>query len=727
MLKRSFLPILAFLFAVTLILSGCGGGSSSGPAPAPSPPVDYPIPDSKLNILTNEEIASGREIPSAKFRFIADNLNASPEEPVASKGAVLKIGSLLLSVYSSFTIKSDLKGINAQLKGLSSYTAEIDARLTQLANQLALTQVNIQDYISSLNVQNYITPIKTAYSTTSSAGLIYYSNEAVLIEDNDPSAVPLATLQNQTKDYVDRVMAMNGIALQVQGIHDSICPDLSGLNGVLKDYTNKIILDPGQNGNNQNVQDPKNAMSTYLLLESFFTQLLNYQFQGLTILVNAYNYQDSTGNQSRAYINGTFKEILKDEINRYLDTVNYMVVNMTDYRKPDNYVHDMKYLKYGLAPDDVYLMLLARSRFFCALVMNAYEDDFGLYGSLVLPYDYTVGEDMTMTIQGKNNVDVTVPVKAGNIAGRFPYTRWVQGPNYLSASPDNQWLFYNMTPPGDLPAGDYGVQVDEGTSTPWPCEDNYIGTVSIKYYDPSHPDPDTATYTKTETNTVKFGYFSLRWPWNFQKISTVSPPYWVLPAEIKYRHLGNNIMMNVENPYLKNVKQTDYTVSYPYAGSIANNRIVMRMNKTGWSSWFDGPLTFEYELQLLIDINPAPGDIASTSAQLMYYVLGNVQANYPNTTMGAVYQTEYNIFFYDATTKAHYPLVQYRNTTHSINESNTYQGITDFQLPNHTSGYSVHINGLYDTYDFPQYGNSFYLSLNYYLHLIYTNTYNIFQ
>ncbi|MFH0802173.1 MAG: hypothetical protein V2A78_07290, partial [bacterium] len=732
--------LLIFMCVFTLILSSCGGSTSVNPSPSPTPPPtgDLPLIDQNFKILTDEEILSGQAIPSAKFHFFADSLNSPitessafllPYDNTSNKGAVavLKIGSLLFSIYKSFSIKSDLKGINSEIKGLSNYIVDIDAKLSQLANQLELTQVNIQDYISSLNVQNYITPIKTAYSTTSSVGLIYYSNEAVLLEDNDPTAVPLATLQSQASVYVADVSAPNGIALQVQGIHDSICPDLAGLNGVLKDYTNKIILDPSQNGNNQNVQDPKNAMSTYLLLESFFTQLLNYQFQGLTILVNAYNYQDSTGNQSLAYINGTFKTLLKDEINKYLDTVNYMVANLVDYRTSDNYVHDMKYLKYGLAPDNVYLMVLARSRFFCSLITKALEDDFGLYGAMVLPYDYTGGADINLTFQGKGNIDLTVPVKAQKISGRFPYTKWDKGPNYYTASPDNQWLFYDMTPPGDLPAGDYGVQFNEGTSNPWPYEDNYLGTVSVKYYDPHNPNPNTATYTETETNTVKFGYFSLKWPWNSQEISSAPFYYWVLPAKIKYKKLDSIIVLNVDNPYLKNVKETDYTVTFPSANTPFNNQINMTMNKTGWSAWFDGPLTFEYEVQLLININPAPGDVSFDSAQMMYYVKGNVQANYPNTSLGTDYQTEYNLSLYDSTSETAYPFIAYRNTTHSINDSNTYQGITNFQLPNHTTGYSVHINAMYDTYDYPQYGNSFDLSLTWYLQIIYTNNYNIFQ
>jgi len=735
-MKYKSLLFFIFMGVFTLILSSCGGSTSVTPSPTPPSSADVPLAGQNLKMLTDEEISSGKTVPSAKFHFFADSLNSpvtessaflSPYDNALNKGPVIKIGTLLFSIYNNFTVKSDLKVINNEIKGLSNYILDINAELTQLTNQLELTQVNIQDYISSLNVQNYITPIKTAYSTTSSVGLMYYSDEAVLLDEGDPTAVPLVTLQNQASVYVADVAAPNGIALQVQGIHDSICPDLAGLNGVLKDYTNKIILDPSQNGNNQNVKDPKNAMPTYLLLESFFTQLLNYQFQGLTILVNAYNYQDPTGNQSLAYINGTFKSLLKDEIKKYLDTVNYMVTNLVDYRTSDNYVHDMNYFKYGLAPDNVYLMVLARSRFFCALITKAYEDDFGLYGAMALPYDYSGGADINLTFQGKNNIDLTVPVKSQKISGRFPYTKWETGPNYFNVSPDNQWLFYDMTPPGDLPAGDYGVYLNQGTSNPWPCEDRYLGNVSIKYYDPHHPNPNTATYTETETNTVKFGYFSLKWPWNSQKISSAPFYYWVFPAKIKYKDLDSMILLNVDNPYLNNVKESEYFVTFPFSNTSFNNQIKMAMSKIGWSPWHAAELTFEYELQLLININPAPGDVSFVSAQMMYYVLGNVGANYPNTTQGTKYQTEYNLSLYDDTSATYYPFVAYRNTTHYINDNNTYQGMTNFQLPNHTTGYSVRINAMYDTYDYPQYGNDFSLLLTWYIQLMYTNTYNIFQ
>ena len=146
----------------------------------------------------------------------------------------------------------------------------LNQKLDDLSTELALAQVNIQTYISSLDVQNYITAIKTAYSTTSEVGLIYYSNQAVLNDNNSPDAVPLSTLEIQEQVYIAEVTSPSGTALHIQGIHDEICPDLGSLNGVLKDYTNKIILDSSQNGDNQNVKNPNNVMATYLLLETFY-------------------------------------------------------------------------------------------------------------------------------------------------------------------------------------------------------------------------------------------------------------------------------------------------------------------------------------------------------------------------------------------------------------------------------------------------------------------------
>ena len=91
--------------------------------------------------------------------------------------------------------------------------------------------------------------------------------------------------------------------------------------------------------------------------------------------------------RQKAYMSGTFKSLLEDEMDKYLDTVNYLVVNLVDYRNADTYSRDMAYYDQGLAADNIYLNVLARSRFFCAHIMEIYEDDFGLYGAIVIPYD----------------------------------------------------------------------------------------------------------------------------------------------------------------------------------------------------------------------------------------------------------------------------------------------------------------------------------------------------
>mgnify|MGYP001110535198 CR=1 FL=1 len=154
-------------------------------------------------------------MPSKKLGHIARYINSSkiyPSSKISGQGIafeVIEIGDMLYSIYKDLQVESNLEKIDEEIQGLGEEIAELNQKLDDLSTQLALTQVNIQTYISSLNVQNYITPIKTAYSTTSEVGLVYYSTQAVLNDSNSPLAVPLSTLQNQEKVYIANVTILS--------------------------------------------------------------------------------------------------------------------------------------------------------------------------------------------------------------------------------------------------------------------------------------------------------------------------------------------------------------------------------------------------------------------------------------------------------------------------------------------------------------------------------------
>jgi hypothetical protein len=457
-------------------------------------------------------------------------------------------------------------------------------------------------------------------------------------------------------------------------------------------------------------------MSTYLLLETYYSQLLTYQFQGLTILANAYNCQDPTGNQTKSYVNGTFKTLLKDEMSKYLSTVNYLVVNLVDYRDANFYAQDMAYYKQGLATDNLYLSVLARSRFFCAQIMQAYENDFGIYGAIVTPQDYTGGSDITLSFQGPSSFNKTI--KAAQIAGVYPYTKWTDSKG--TVIPDNQWLFYDMpsTDP-NIPGGTYSVSLVDSSSS-WPHTDNQLGTISIKYYDPNNPDPNTATTSPTATNTLPFGYFSLKWPWNIQRMCTGNWSNWVIPTKTSYVYPDGSHNNDLNNPDHSNLDNCTFDLTNSASsdfGFINVMHIVQPSQKISTT-------VMKYVIDMPIIPGGAPGDSTTASGKIIYYNTVKITSNASESQAST--STQYNFLFNDTTKDKTESISKYNNSSHSINLNTSNKGLTSFTIYKGSSC-NVSVDESYFTGAYKSCTSSADMTVTWYMQFIYTNTYNIFQ
>jgi hypothetical protein len=305
-----------------------------------------------------------------------------------------------------------------------------------------------------------------------------------------------------------------------------------------------------------------NAMSAYLLMESMFSQLLTHQYQGASMVVNAENYNDNAagspiGRNANNYMTGTFENFLRDECDEFISQVNWLVINIHDYRDKDSYATDMRYQNQGLAPDPVAADILARARFFCAQVLQPYNDNrargtngtwapntqiatnvvgngFGLKGVITVPGDYTKGQSITLNFYDtNNNLVASKSVTPNSHKGRYPYTMWVPHTYYgynvgpMAAKAGYDWTTYEFDLSGStIPAGTYFVRFVEqgkdpnGNAGPWVHTETLLGTVNLQYYDPQAPAASTSAATNGRSQL--FGFFSLYWPWNFQRF--VSSP-----------------------------------------------------------------------------------------------------------------------------------------------------------------------------------------------------------
>ena len=193
--------------------------------------------------------------------------------------------------------------------------SQIIGLLEGLAKQLALDTNRVETYIEGINAQAAITTIKTHYGPEdkdqrgSTNTLKYYS--FLRTEDSDPT----------TKDQIARLVTnINGawdIETKVMAIHDAIIPDIGNTEGLLDLWTNEFLLQG-------HVSDDQ-LMDYYKTLETYFGVLLFYQFKGANIVVEAQNYQSSSG--ALSYLTGTFQPQIKEQTDRFLQCVTKLIAN----------------------------------------------------------------------------------------------------------------------------------------------------------------------------------------------------------------------------------------------------------------------------------------------------------------------------------------------------------------------------------------------------------------
>jgi len=294
----------------------------------------------------------------------------------------------------------------------------------------------------------------------------------------------------------------------------------------------------------------------------------------------------------------------------------------------------------GLVHDDSYIMVLARSRFFCAQVINSFEDTFGLYGAIVTPYDYTTGTGKpvtSLTLKFSGPVTFTTTVNAQNIVSQFPYTKWHRDAMLVAhASPDQNWSFYDFSSfnngisgnyiDPNIPGGTYDVSiVDNGDkNTPWFHTDTTLGRVTVKYYDPNNPTPDTATTSPTDTNTVKFGCFSGRWNWGFNSLSSVYGRGWMKPSKNEVPYVtpdGKHKYIKEDNPTLKYVS-SDATY-WPDLTGAFTNEFGTNMPEFKCKN-IEEDCALAYSITSMFVVNPSPSAWATHKPELYYDLINKV-------------------------------------------------------------------------------------------------------
>ncbi|MDD2558320.1 MAG: hypothetical protein RBR43_07190 [Desulfuromonadaceae bacterium] len=572
-----FRKIIAALLCSALLF-GCGSGDNSKNYSDPDDPADQ-NGEFALDSETSFHSAKLAELMSG-LREDLSELELLPQDGPHPPLKVVGIGAGLVIALNVLVFADIIKGIvfdaidhpppsdyekvSKLIEDLANDVHNLQTSITTQSTNLykRLTRGELQAANTALYDNSFI-PIANAFSDGDPTTLKYFADMIRKICEMPATseAEKLATTQAQANAaakvpaYIASVMNSNNIKNALDGISSKILP-IIGSPRVLKLFAEGLILEYQSDGAKTQYEHTKKVMEQYLKLEEYFSLMLYRQHQAALILVNVKRHNNRADIEAGTPVLQTALEwfdtvyvpLVKDELQEFLDVTNYLVVNLYDYRDTANYEADMQYVKTGLAPENVNLKVLARSRFYCAQLFykqNELFDDYsehtGLSGSIIVPSDYTDNQKITIKCTGisdsnQHYVKTHDAIAPQMIPGRYPYTKWVG--NKLAA--DHQWLSYSIDfSDPDMPTGEYSISItDHGTSKSWVHSENVIGTARVAYYNAKYnsqkPDTMTSTFVADEKHKVKFGFFAYKWPWNYQKLATSPKEDWKIAKSFVY-------------------------------------------------------------------------------------------------------------------------------------------------------------------------------------------------
>jgi hypothetical protein len=519
---RSLSIIAVFVF---FSFTGCRKEDTVYSRLVQQPGSELVIPGTLPDILHPHEKAAGMGLSAHKHMLIGKGLYHSrlSGNPGMVGGPIIELAELGLDIYFEEKGKSEqakteaeLESINGQLASISGELASLNANLEALAAQISLDFTKLENFELALQAQTQFNYISDLYSSSSVSGLLYFSQTALEIKKGQSGTSWQALSAFWGNFANDAMNNTSGATASITALHGLISPNSATLqDGLLSKFAEQVIIQ-----SNGTAQQPANVSAALGLLENYFTTIINYQFQALAVYGNVVNVVDTTGDTFREYLYGTFRQQIVDEINIYLNTVDFMVLNLADYRNKAQFAADMQYYQMAMAPDTTYMNGLARSRFIAALLYQSVDLKYSVINATVItPYDLTNGKETPVTsISGYiGGTNIPFTANASKYKSIYPYTKWSDS----LAMPDNNWNFYSIQDTMYSGGSILPTMVINSPNAyhPWRHEQPIQGNIMVRYFNPEKPDPATATPGPTSTNTMQFGFTSWAWYWGFMRLS----------------------------------------------------------------------------------------------------------------------------------------------------------------------------------------------------------------
>ena len=405
-------------------------------------------------------------------------------------------------------VNQQLANINQSLGQIQNEIGQLQTDFTNLAAELNFDMTTLMSEVYQLNMIAATAPIITAYSNASQNGFRWFADQAKSHNSGSPADVA----------YINDIINPAMISFAKLYTSGTNATTLQTAMVTLNGYFLPSATSPGLLSvlarNIVAQQKTATPLSQYMVLENYFLQLLNYQFQASVVQLNCFTINDTVSYTS--FSNYT-KETIISEVTLFLQTTNFLAVSLHDYRNQAQYNNDVQnYLYTGLAPETNTGPMMSRAQFVANLIYNACGIPAPVMcGSIILPHFYNAGTGNTPL----ESFDVQVggiPLNARTdtvIKSPIPYTIWSMGqPDSLWW--DNKWNVLNYGSFGTADAGWTGnPQTIQIIWAPWGNTRTPTGSVTPLWYNPR--DPSQTSTSKSDSCVVQFAYFAASWKWGY--------------------------------------------------------------------------------------------------------------------------------------------------------------------------------------------------------------------
>jgi hypothetical protein len=541
-LWKSIASALMLLVLIVMVTVSCKKKDDEPTPPVPpvppTPEVHDVFQNKPIHMMSDYEMANKLDFPGHIINRLGNGLvgGEDPEIPNPFK----KIGKTLWEIYDYKHTEMRFDQVMGGIKQIEGQLTQLQAQMNAMAIEIKISTDLLINFMTNSEINADLKSIAGVMDSTTVMSFGFYTKAAKTFQNKNPKTkTDSATFKNDT----------TGLHLFVSAVLDksanyNVLGYSSGLNSVISSNTgptatygmvafvNEIISLTAL----KHLSDTASMMHCYMLLESYFLQVVNAQFQCALVYSNACNYRDNTGALAQSYYTGQFQTQITQEVAAFQYAVDHMVLNLSDYRTMNNMIADQPFIWSGLAPDFLFPHVLARSQFITNLIYDALGLSYPVMcGRIITPNNYTCGSGsvvntISLNIGGNamtSNAERSASGESG-LLSQFPYTTWQEGDPAI-CSPDNLWNVYRFGTQGQ-PNPSWptqavtGTLIDNGINLPWFHTSPISGKITTLYYNPVWP--DSTSITKTSRCNMQFGYFSARWNWGFPYVSLAQPHYY---------------------------------------------------------------------------------------------------------------------------------------------------------------------------------------------------------